>query len=228
MSDTLWSDVDDYIADRLIGADPVMAAVLEANARAKLPAIDVSAAQGRFLELLVRMTGARRVLEIGTLGGYSGIWMARALPPDGRLVTLEYSPFHAMVARGNFKQAGVADRIDLRVGAALDLLPSVEGDGLVPFDLVFIDADKSNSANYVDWAVRLARPGTVIVLDNVVRGGRVIEAGSGEAGIVGSRAALDLIGGHPRLTATALQTVGAKGHDGFAIAVVGQEAPPAA
>ena len=220
MSEKLWSEVDSYIVEKL-AADPVMDEVIKANAAAGLPAIDVSAAQGRFLELLVRMTGARKILELGTLGGYSTIWMARALPEDGRVVTLEHSQFHAMVARGNFKRAGVADRIDLRVGAALDTLPGVESDGAGPFDLVFIDADKTNNAAYLDWAVRLSRPGTVIVLDNVIREGEVVRQASGNAGVEGSRAAFDFLAAHPRLTATALQTVGAKGYDGFAIAVVG-------
>lgn len=220
MSEKLWTEVDSYIAGKLVGDDPVMAAVLAANAKAKLPPIDVSAAQGKFLELLVRMTGARNILEIGTLGGYSTVWMARALPDGGRVVTLEYSQFHAMIARGNFKQAGVADRIDLRVGPALDSLPGVERDGLAPFDLVFIDADKPNNPHYLEWAVKLARPGTVIVLDNVIRDGAVIEEQSGDGSVEGARAGFDFLGSHPRLRATALQTVGSKGYDGFAIAMV--------
>lgn len=220
MSEKLWTEVDSYIAGKLVGDDPVMAAVLAANAKAKLPPIDVSAAQGKFLELLVRMTGARNILEIGTLGGYSTVWMARALPDGGRVVTLEYSQFHAMIARGNFKQAGVADRIDLRVGPALDSLPGVERDGLAPFDLVFIDADKPNNPHYLEWAVKLARPGTVIVLDNVIRDGAVIEERSGDGSVEGARAGFDFLGSHPRLRATALQTVGSKGYDGFAIAMV--------
>lgn len=220
MNEKVWADVDAYIADKLVGDDTTMAAVLEANAKGKLMPIDVSPAQGKFLELLVRITGARRVLEVGTLGGYSTIWMARALPADGKIVTLEYSQFHAMVARGNFKGAGVAEKVDLRVGAALDTLPGVEADGLGPFDLVFIDADKGNNANYVEWALKLSHPGTVIVVDNVIRDGRVIEAESTDGSIEGSRAAFDLLGQHPQLRASALQTVGAKGYDGFAIAVV--------
>jgi predicted O-methyltransferase YrrM len=216
----LWSDVDSYIIDKLLPDDPLMDEVLAANAKGKLPAIDVSAAQGRFLELLVRITGARKVLEIGTLGGYSTIWMARALPVGGRITTLEYSPVHAMVARGNFKRAELADRIDLRVGAALDSLPGVEQDGLGPFDLVFIDADKPNNPHYLEWAIKLSRPGTVIVLDNVIRDGAVIKERSDDASVVGARAGFDFLGSHPRLRATALQTVGAKGYDGFAIAIV--------
>jgi predicted O-methyltransferase YrrM len=220
MSEERWSEVDDYIVDRLLPSDPLMDAVLAANRAGGLPAIDVSAAQGRFLELLVRITGARRILEIGTLGGYSTIWMARALPADGRVVTLEYSPRHADVARANFERAGLGAQIELRVGAALDTLPGVEKDGLGPFDLVFIDADKPNNPGYLDWAVRLAQPGTVIVLDNVIRDGAVIRERSGDASVGGARAGFDFLGTHPRLVATALQTVGAKGYDGFAIALV--------
>jgi len=220
MNEKVWSDVDDYIAEKLVGDDTTMAAILAANAKSKLAPIDVSAAQGKFLEVLVRILGARRILEIGTLGGYSTVWMARAMPADGKIVTLEFQQFHAMVARGNFKTAGVADRIDLRVGAALDTLPGVEADGIGPFDLVFIDADKGNNANYVEWAIKLSRPGTVIIVDNVIREGRVVDPGSADGSIAGSRAAFDLIGAHPRLTASALQTVGSKGYDGFAIAVV--------
>lgn len=220
MSEQLWADVDTYIADKLVPADAVMSAVLEANAKNRLPAIDVSAAQGKFLELMVRMTGAKTILEVGTLGGYSTLWMARALPADGRIVTLEFSPIHAMVARGNFKNAGFADRIDLRVGPALETLPGVEKDGLGPFDFVFIDADKPNNRGYLEWAVKLSRPGTVIVLDNVIRDGKVLQTDGSDRSVEGARAGFDFIGSHPRLTATALQTVGAKGYDGFAIAIV--------
>ena len=220
MSERLWGDVDAYLGATLIGDDPLMESVLAANAKAKLPAIDVSHAQGKFLELLVRITGARNILEIGTLGGYSTIWMARALPADGRIVTLEYVQFHAMVARGNFKEAGLTDRIDLRVGPALERLPGIEEDGLGPFDLVFIDADKSNNPGYLNWAVKLSRPGTVIVLDNVVRDGKVIDVSGSDASVEGARRGLEFMGSHPRLTSTALQTVGSKGYDGFAIAVV--------
>jgi predicted O-methyltransferase YrrM len=218
MSEQLWAEVDAYVADKLVD-DATMAAVLTANAKARLMPIDVSPAQGKFLELLVRISGAARILEIGTLGGYSTIWMARALPDDGRIVTLEYSQFHAMVARGNFKAAGVADRIELRVGPALETLPGIESEG-GPFDLVFIDADKANNANYIEWAVKLSHPGTVIVVDNVIRDGAVVDAESSDPSVAGSRAAFDLLESHPRLSATALQTVGSKGYDGFAIAVV--------
>jgi len=220
MSEKLWSDVDTYIVEKLLPADPVMIEVLAANRKGKLPPIDVSAAQGRFLELLVRVMDARKILEIGTLGGYSTIWMARGMPADGRIVTLEYSKMHALVARGNFQKAGLADRIELRIGAALDNLPGVEADGLGPFDLIFIDADKPSNPNYLEWAVKLSRKGTVIVLDNVVRDGEIIDADSTDPSITGTRTAFDFLGNHPQLKATALQTVGAKGYDGFAIAIV--------
>jgi predicted O-methyltransferase YrrM len=217
MSEKTWSAVDTYIADRLLSdADPVFEAILRANAAAGLPAIDVSPAQGKFLHLMVKIAGARRILEIGTLGGYSTVWMAKALPPGGRFITLEYSPKHAEVARENVARAGLLDVVDVRVGAALDLLPAVDG----PFDLVFIDADKPNNPGYLDWAVRLSRPGTVIILDNVVRDGKVADASSADASVKGSRAAFDVFRNHPRLDSTALQTVGLKGYDGFAIALV--------
>ena len=214
MDQESWTAVDAYIEDRLAGDGPRDA--LAANAAAGLMAIDVSPAQGKWLHLLVRMTGARRLLEIGTLGGYSTIWMARGLPEGGRIVTVEVDPRTAEVARANFERSGVADRIDLRVGAALDVLPQLEG----PFDLVFIDADKANNGRYAEWALRLARPGTVIVCDNVVREGRVLDGSADEPAIIGTRALFDFLGREPRLTATAIQTVGRKGWDGFTIAVV--------
>ena len=214
MADPTPADVDCYIADRLIPDDPAW--VLAANAAAGLPSIDVSAAQGRFLALLVRIAGARRVLEVGTLGAYSTIWMARALPEGGHLTTLEAHPRHAQIARANLAQADLADRVTLIEGPAKDTLTGLQG----PFDLVFIDADKPGNPTYLSEAVRLGRPGTVIVLDNVVRDGRVVQAESPKTSVQGSRAAFDLIAAHPRLTATALQTVGAKGWDGFALALV--------
>ena len=179
-------------------------------------AIDVSPAQGKWLHLLVRMTGARRLLEIGTLGGYSTIWMAKALPEGGRIVTIELDPHTADVARSNFARAGIADRIELRIGAALDVLPELEG----PFDLVFIDADKVNNARYAQWGMKLGRPGTVIVCDNVVRGGRLLDAETTDPMIVGTRDLFDLLAAEDGLTATAIQTVGRKNWDGFAIAIV--------
>jgi predicted O-methyltransferase YrrM len=217
MSEKTWSAVDSYVAERLLAdADPVFEAILRANAAGGLPAIDVSPAQGKFLHLLVKIAGARRILEVGTLGGYSTVWMASALPPDGRLVSLEYAPRHAEVARENIARAGLLERVEVRQGAALDLLPALEG----PFDLVFIDADKPNNPGYLEWALELSRPGTVIVLDNVVRDGRVTDASSGDRNVQGSRAAFDFFHDHPELDTTALQTVGLKGYDGFALALV--------
>jgi predicted O-methyltransferase YrrM len=213
-----WERVDAYIADRLIPPDEGLDAALAANAAAGLPEIDVSPAQGKLLHILARTVGARRILEIGTLGGYSTIWLARALPDDGRLVTLEYEPAHAAVARANVARAGRAARGDKRVGAALDILPGVAP--LAPFDFVFIDADKVSNADYLDWALRLTRPGGLIVCDNVVRAGRVADPSSADPAILGSRRFFDRLAAEPRLTATAIQTVGAKGWDGFAIALV--------
>ena len=218
MTDDDFAKVDAYIEERLLGADPVLAAVLKANADGGLPAIDVSPAQGRLLTVYARMTNAKRILEIGTLGGYSTICMARGLPADGHIDTCEFSPKHAEVARANFVRAGVADKIAVHVGPALDTLPKLLGGA--PYDLVFIDADKENNANYLGWALKLTRPGSVIICDNVVREGRVLEAASSNGAIIGTRALYDAIAREPRLTATAIQTAGAKGWDGFAIAVV--------
>jgi predicted O-methyltransferase YrrM len=211
----LWSDVDGYLTGLFVGDDPALSTALEANAAAGLPAIDVSPPQGKFLHLLARMINARHVLEIGTLGGYSTIWLGRALPADGRLVTCEIDPRHAAVARGNIARAGIAVPVDVVEGPAAETLARLDG----PFDLVFIDADKPSNPVYLAEAVRLTRPGGVIVLDNVVRNGGVVDPG-GDATIQGTRAALELMAAEPRLTATAIQTVGTKGYDGFAVAVV--------
>ncbi len=217
MSEQSWAKVDDYIAERLLsGADPAFGDILAANAAAGLPAIDVSPAQGKFLNLIARIAGAQRILEIGTLGGYSSAWMASALPEGGSLISLEYAERHATVARENLARAGLGDRVEIRVGPALDLLPGLAG----PFDLVFIDADKPNNPHYLDWAVRLSHPGTVVILDNVVRDGRVIDARSSDGSIVGSRAAFDLLHADGRIDSTALQTVGLKGWDGFVLGLV--------
>lgn len=220
MSEALWGRVDDYIVDRLVKADTPLADALAANAAAGLPAMDVSAAQGKYLSLMIRITGARRVLELGTLGGYSTIWMARALPADGKLVTLEYDPKHAQVARRNIAAAGLGDKVTIHVGAAVETLPIVATENTAPFDFIFIDADKPSNPIYLDWAVKLSRPGTVIILDNVIREGKVLDAANTDPRVIGTRAAYDIIGSHPRLEATALQTVGSKGWDGFAIMVV--------
>jgi predicted O-methyltransferase YrrM len=210
-----WKRVDAWIADRLFPSDPALDAALAANAAAGLPAIDVSPAEGRFLHILARAVGARRILEIGTLGGYSTIWLARALPPGGTVVTLESEPRHAEVARANIARAGLAERVEVQVGRALDTLPGLKG----PFDLVFIDADKRSNPDYLTWALELARPGTLIVCDNVVRDGRVADA-SDNPDLDGIRRFFDMLKAEPRLTGTAIQTVGVRGWDGFAIAVV--------
>lgn len=215
-----WPAVDDYIGDRLLGADPVLDAALAANAAAGLPAIDVSPAQGKMLHLFVRMIGAHRILEVGTLGGYSTIWLARALPSEGRLISLEIDSRHAEVARVNIGAAGLADRVEVRVGAALDSLAALRAEGAAPFDLVFIDADKDNNAAYVRAALDLSRPGTAIVVDNVVREGGVLEADSSDPRILGTRALFDMLAAEPRLDCTAIQTVGAKKWDGFVLALV--------
>jgi len=220
MSDPRWSEVDAYIAGKLHGPDAALEAALEANAEAGLPAIDVSPPQGEFLRLLALGMGARRILEVGTLGGYSTICLARALPESGRLVTLELDPHHAEVARSNIARAGLADRVDLRVGPAADALAAMEQAGEGPFDLVFIDADKPGNAAYLRRAIALSRPGAVILVDNVVRKGRVIDAADEDPAVRGTRALFDALAAEPRVTATALQTVGDKGWDGFVMAVV--------
>lgn len=215
-----WTAVDDYFGGLLAPSDPQLAAVFEANKQAGLPAIDVSPLQGRFLQILVQIAQARRILEVGTLGAYSTILMARVLPEGGRIVTLEYNPHHAEVARANLQNAGVLDRVDLRVGAALDTLPSIEQARLGPFDFIFIDADKRSNPEYLEWAVKLSRPGTIIVVDNVVRDGKVVNAKSKDLDIQGTRRCAEMMAANPRLCATVLQTVGIKGYDGFALAVV--------
>jgi predicted O-methyltransferase YrrM len=221
MSRKTWNAVDDYIVEELIPADAALEAALKSNSENGLPAIDVSPAQGKLLNLLVRMSGAKRILEVGTLGGYSTIWLARALPAEGRIVTLELDPHHAKVARENVKRAGLSELVDLRVGPALESLAKLSGEGLAPFDLIFIDADKPNNPNYLTWAMKLSRQGTVIVCDNVIRDGDVIRENSSDQNVRGARAAFSFIGSNDRLEGTAIQTVGAKGYDGFAIAIVG-------
>lgn len=220
MSRRIWASVDGYIVEALFEADPALDAVLAANHDHGLPAIDVSPAQGKLLSLLARMQGAKKVLEIGTLGGYSTIWMARALPVDGKVVTLELDPHHASVARSNFERAGVSDRVELRVGPALQSLAALGAENAGPFDFIFIDADKPNNPHYLSWAMRLSRPGTVIVCDNVIRDGAVVNEDGRDANVEGARAAFSFIGSDKRLEGTAIQTVGAKGYDGFAIAIV--------
>lgn len=220
MTQDLWNAVDRYIADRLIRSDPALDAALESSAAAGLPPIAVSPALGKLLHLIARLQGARRILEIGTLGGYSTIWMARALPAGGSLTTLEADPKHAEVAGANIARAGLAGVVEVRLGKALDTLPKLAAEGRGPFDLVFIDADKPGNADYFAWALKLSRVGSVIIVDNVVRDGAVADATSTDANVLGVRRLNDLIAAEPRVSATAIQTVGSKGYDGFLLAVV--------
>ncbi|MFB7372362.1 O-methyltransferase [Streptomyces sp. NPDC056222] len=220
MTNDQWTAVDRYFTDLLAPADEALAATLADSTAAGLPEIAVAPNQGKLLNLLVATRGARTVLEIGTLGAYSTIWMARALPADGRMITLEYNPAHAEVARANIARAGLDSIVEVRTGAALDTLPKLEAEGAGPFDFVFIDADKANNPHYVEWALRLSRPGTVIVVDNVVRGGKVAEEDPNDAAITGTRAMFELISREPRLDATAFQTVGVRGYDGLLMARV--------
>ena len=216
MADERWAAVDRYLTGVLVPPDPVLDDALRACAEAGMPAAEVSPTQGKLLQLLARLAGARRILELGTLGGYGTIWLARALPDGGRLVTLEADPGYAEVARSNIARAGLAGVVEIRVGPALDTLPELDG----PFDLIFIDADKANNAEYLGWALALARPGTLIVGDNVVRDGEIADADSGDPRVRGIRRFFELVAAEPRLEATAIQTVGTKGWDGFALALV--------
>lgn len=218
MTETDGRAVDDYIVDSLITPEERHQATLDANHAAGLPAIDVAAPQGKFLHLLAAAIGARRILEVGTLGGYSTIWLARALPRDGKIVTIEFEPKHADVACANIAREALADRVDLRVGAALEILPQLVS--AAPFDLSFIDADKAHNADYFDWAVKLSRPGALVIVDNVVREGAVADPQTRDGGGLGARRLFDEVSRDPRVSATALQTVGAKGWDGFLIARV--------
>lgn len=211
-----WSAVDDYFTNLFAPADDQLRRALAANEAGGLPPHDVSATQGKMLALFASMVGARRILEIGTLGAYSTIWMARALPRDGKVITIELNESHADVARRNIERAGLSETVELHVGKALDILPTLAG----PFDLIFIDADKPNNPGYIRWALRLSRPGTVIIGDNVVRGGAVADPASEDANVKGVRAFLEIIANEPRLDATAIQTVGEKGWDGFSLAIV--------
>jgi len=215
-----WSAVDRYLSDALLPHDEALEAALASSVAAGLPQIHVAPNQGKLLQLLARAVGARRILEIGTLAGYSTIWMARALPPGGRLVTLEFDAKHAEVARGNIAHAGLADAVELRLGRALETLPRLAAEGAEPFDFMFIDADKPSIPDYVAWALKLSRPGSMIVIDNVVREGAVIDAASADAAVQGVRRMNELLAREPRLSATAIQTVGSKGYDGLAIAIV--------
>lgn len=220
MNQDRWTAVDRYIADLVVPSDRALDTTLEASAAAGLPAINVTPNQGRLLAQLVQLGAARTVLEIGTLGGYSTIWMARALPAGGRMVTLEADPGYAQVARRNLARAGLEDVVDVRVGPALDTLPQLAAEGRGLFDLVFIDADKPSNPAYFSWALQLTRRGSVIVVDNVVRNGDVLDEASPDPGVQGTRRLYELLGEEPRVTATVIQTVGSKGYDGFAVALV--------
>jgi predicted O-methyltransferase YrrM len=219
-SDPSWSAVDDYLNAALLAPDAVLSEALRANAAAGLPAIDVAPNQGKFLHLLARIQGARDILEIGTLGGYSTIWLARALPSDGRLLSLEAEQAHADVARANLARAGLGEKVEVRVGAALATLPQIEAEKRRPFDLVFIDADKPNNPSYFEWALKLTRPGSVIVIDNVVRAGSIVDPANPDPRVQGTRALFERLANEKRVSATAIQTVGSKGHDGFVLAYV--------
>jgi predicted O-methyltransferase YrrM len=220
MSKDVWTAVDRYLTDTLVPPDPVLDAVLRESAKAGLPAINVAPNQGKLLNLLALAMGARNILEIGTLGGYSTIWLARALPRDGKLITLEADAKHATVARSNLARAQVTDKVELILGRAIDTLPKLAHDNRGPFDLIFIDADKSSVPDYFTWSLKLTRPGSIIVVDNVVREGKVTDASSTDASVQGVRRFMEMLSNEPRVTATAMQTVGVKGYDGFAIARV--------
>ena len=220
MNQERWTAVDRYLTDLLVSPDPVLEAVLSAGAAAGLPPHEVSPITGKLLHLLARSLEARSILEIGTLGGYSTIWLARALPADGRLVTLEAVPEHAAVARANIARADLASLVELRLGPALETLHRLAAEGHGPFDLIFVDADKAGNPDYLAWALELSRRGSLIVADNVVRGGAVLDAGAGDPSVQGVRRFLELLAAEPRVSATAIQTVGGQGHDGLAIALV--------
>jgi predicted O-methyltransferase YrrM len=215
-----WTAVDQYIVDHIVPSDAALDEALRASTAGGLPAINVSPAQGKMLMLFAKLAQARAILEIGTLGGYSTIWLARALAPGGRLVTLEYEPKHAEVARANLARAGLSDVVDVRVGAALDTLPKIAAEGLGPFDVFFIDADKPNNPRYFEWALKLARPGSLIIVDNVIRDGQIVDPKNADPRVQGTRALYEMLAKEPRVSATAIQTVGNKGYDGFVMAIV--------
>ncbi|HEV7791189.1 MAG TPA: O-methyltransferase [Pseudonocardia sp.] len=224
MVDERWAAVDNYFGDLMIGEDPVLDAALAASDAAGLPPIAVSPTLGKLLHLLARATGARRILEVGTLGGYSTIWLGRALPAGGHLTSLEAVDKHAEVARSNVAAAGLSEVVDIRIGPALEALPKLAAEQGDPFDLIFIDADKENNPAYFDWAIRLARPGSMIIVDNVVRDGKVLDANHPDSRVQGSRQFAELVGSQNRVSATTLQMVGVKGWDGFTLAVVNDPA----
>lgn len=220
MSQNRWTAVDHYINDLFAPPDPALEAALLSSSEAGLPEIQVTANQGKLLQILARSIGARSILEIGVLGGYSTIWLARALPLGGRMVTLEVDPKHAAVAKANLAQAGLAHMVEIHIGRAVDTLPRLVAENRGPFDLVFIDADKPGTADYFTWAMKLTHPGSLIITDNVVRGGAVAEVNATEPNVVGVRRFNEVMSTEPRVTATVVQTVGSKGYDGFAIALV--------
>jgi predicted O-methyltransferase YrrM len=220
MTPEVWNAVDQYVNDQLLPPDPALSAALQASAAAGLPQINVSPSQGKLLQLLAQVQGARSILEIGTLGGYSTIWLAGALSRDGRLISLEADPKHVDVARANVARAGLADIVEIRFGRALDTLPQLVAENRGPFDLIFIDADKPGYPDYLAWALKLSRRGSLIIADNVVRGGAVVDSASTDPGVQGVRRFIEMLAAEPRVNATAIQTVGSKGYDGFAIALV--------
>jgi predicted O-methyltransferase YrrM len=220
MDSERWSAVDAYFTDTVVKPDDALNAALQASDEAGLPHISVSPPLGKFLMLLAQIQGARKILEIGTLGGYSTIWLASALPADCKLISLEFEQKHADVARANIERAGLSDKVEIRVGRALDSLQKIEQEGIGPFDLVFVDADKQSNPDYLDWALKLTRKGSVLVFDNVVRGGSIVDQTNQDPNQIGTRRLLEMLGQNPRLNATAIQTAGIKGYDGFALAVV--------
>lgn len=220
MAEELWAAVDQYIDDHLVRPDPVLDETRHANAAAGLPTIDVTPSQGKLLHLLARMQGATRILEIGTLGGYSTIWLARALPPDGKLLTLELDPHHAEVAASNLARAGLTSLVEIKLGPALETLSALHAQGESPFDLIFIDADKPNNSTYLACALRLSRAGTLIIVDNIVRDGEIVGPDHSDPRVDGARKVFEMLQAEPRLDATAVQTVGSKGYDGFILALV--------
>ncbi|MBG9772697.1 O-methyltransferase [Brevibacillus laterosporus] len=215
-----WTEVDQYFNSMLLPSDPILDEVLQANAKAGMPAIDVAPNQGKLLYLLAKIRGAKKILEIGTLGGYSSIWLARALPQDGQLISLEYEQSFAHIAEENVKKAGLAEKVSILVGPALETLPTLQEKGMTGFDMIFIDADKQNNPHYLQWALKLCNPGAIILGDNVVRDGEVIHPESEDDRIQGIRQFIDLLSSEPRIESTAIQTVGSKGYDGFVLGVV--------
>ncbi|MGG1441539.1 O-methyltransferase [Brevibacillus laterosporus] len=215
-----WTEVDQYFNSMLLPSDPILNEVLQANAKAGMPAIDVAPNQGKLLYLLAKIRGAKKILEIGTLGGYSSIWLARALPQDGQLISLEYEQSFAHIAEENVKKAGLAEKVSILVGPALETLPTLQEKGMTGFDMIFIDADKQNNPHYLQWALKLCNPGAIILGDNVVRDGEVIHPESEDDRIQGIRQFIDLLSSEPRIESTAIQTVGSKGYDGFVLGVV--------